>query len=281
MSGLQPPNQKNAENRIDAQGRLHEPCPNPRIVSLVPSLTELLFALELGDAVVGRTSFCIHPAGEVSKVPRIGGTKTPRIDKIAALAPTHVLVNVDENRREDVDALVELAIEPIVTHPLTVEDNMSLFRLLGAIFEREHQAQRLCADFRAARKRLSELQLSTAPRRVLYLIWFDPWMTVSNNTYIGSMLSLLNWTCVGHDPKIRYPTIDLVDIIDSKPDLIMLSSEPFPFKPKHREGLQRAFLEAGIAAPPIVDVDGEMMSWYGSRAIAALGYLRQLGQVSC
>ena len=152
----------------DAAGRSHTPCAEPRIVSLVPSLTELLFALQLGDRIVGRTSFCVHPAPEVDEIPRIGGTKTPRLDKISALAPTHVLVNIDENRREDVEALAAAGVEPVVTHPLSVDDNLALYELLGWVFERVELAEQLAGEFRAARQRLAEQRAqSEPPRRAL------------------------------------------------------------------------------------------------------------------
>ena len=130
----------------DALGKPHgRYSGSPRIVSLVPSLTELLVALDLAKALVGRTGFCIHPRQVVRRIPKLGGTKGFRIDKLRALKPTHVLVNIDENRREEVEALADFVPHLIVTHPLTVGDNLDLYRLLGGVFAREQRAEVLCA----------------------------------------------------------------------------------------------------------------------------------------
>ena len=132
--------------RTDWAGRAHPRAgPEPRIVSLVPSITELLFDLGLGPFVAGRTTFCVHPRPGVDTVPRVGGTKTVRLDRLRDLAPTHVIVNVDENRKEDVEAIESFAPHVIVTHPLEPADNPGLYRLLGSIFGREEAAERLAS----------------------------------------------------------------------------------------------------------------------------------------
>ena len=125
-----------ASQRTDWAGVVHPAAPAPRIASLVPSLTELLFALGLGESVVARTGFCVHPKPEVARVPKVGGTKDPDPARLAKLAPTHLIVNVDENRREVVDAARAFVPHVIVTHPLAPTDNPRLYRLFGAIFDR-------------------------------------------------------------------------------------------------------------------------------------------------
>ena len=140
----------------------------------MPSLTELLVALDLAEALVGRTGFCIHPRQVVRRVAKLGGTKGFAIDKLRALRPTHVLVNIDENRREEVEALSGFVPHLIVTHPLTALDNLTLYRLLGGIFKRETPAAALCADFAREWSALCLLAKTLPRQRMLYLIWREP-----------------------------------------------------------------------------------------------------------
>jgi ABC-type Fe3+-hydroxamate transport system substrate-binding protein len=242
-----------------------------RIVSLVPSITELLFHLGLGSRVVGRTSFCVHPRAELARVPRVGGTKKPRIERLRALRPTHVIVNVDENRKEDVEQIAGFTPHIIVTHPLKPDDNLALYRLLGSIFGRRDAAEQLCLAFQQARDELGAAAAALPERRVLYLIWRDPWMTVSRDTYISQMLALANWSTVCHDPEIRYPQVRPDAQLLEETDVVLFSSEPFPFKPGH---VSEFLAFAGITDVRCEHIDGEMTSWYGSRAVQGLRYLR-------
>ena len=261
----------------------------PRIVCLVPSITELLCDLGLAGQLVGRTGFCIHPWETVREIPKVGGTKDVKLDRIRELAPTHVVVNVDENRKEDAEALAEFVPEVLVTHPQSPRDNLALFRQMGEAFGREEEAERLCAEFEDAYARASAAERS--PRDVLYLIWREPWMTVAPDTYIAQTLALFNWhTVPREDPdepktreeievcrpqgdkvrglgRLRYPEVDLAALA-GRVDRVLLSSEPFHFKQEHVAEV--AELVAGAAVSLI---DGEMTSWYGSRAIAGLEYL--------
>ena len=265
----------------DAAGTVHAPAPrDARIVSLVPSITELLFDLGVGDRVVGRTPFCIHPRDGVSNVPRMGGTKTPRLDRIRALEPTHVIVNVDENRREDADALTAFIPNVIVTHPLGPRDNPALYRLVGGIFASGEATERLCRAFEGAFSALQSAVRTLPERRVLYLIWRDPWMTVSRDTYVSRTLALVNLLTVGDNPDRRYPEIALDAGLLAGVDLVLLSSEPFPFKARHIAEI-RAHADAnGVRCPSIRLFDGEMASWYGSRAIRAMDYLARFAAAS-
>ena len=258
----------------DAAGTTHAPASgDARIVSLVPSITELLFDLGAGDRVVGRTPFCIHPHDRVADVPRVGGTKTPRLDRIRALEPTHVIVNVDENRREDADALAAFVPNVIVTHPLGPRDNPALYRLVGGIFAAREATERLCRAFGQAITALENAARGFPPRRVLYLIWRDPWMTVSPDTYVSRTLALVNLvtTAGGCDDRgRRYPELVPTPELLGRVDLVLLSSEPFPFKERHVAEIRAL---AGARYPGIRLFDGEMASWYGSRAIRAMDYL--------
>ena len=250
----------------------------PRIVCLVPSVTELLCELGLGESLVGRTGFCIHPWETVRRIPKVGGTKDLKLERIRELEPTHVVVNVDENRCEDAEALAELVPEVVVTHPLAPRDNLGLYRQMGAAFGREAEAERLCAEFEAAYAEATIAAAERPPREVLYLIWRDPWMTVSADTYIAQTLALFGWhqvpaaadhgAAAGGEAAGRYPEVDLADYV-GRVDRVLLSSEPFHFKPEHVEEVAAAVGGAAVSL-----IDGEMTSWYGSRAIAGLRYLR-------
>ena len=269
----------------DARGTLHPRHGDRtalRIVSLVPSLTELLCDLGLSDAIVGRTGFCIHPAAAVARIPKVGGTKQVNVEKIRRLAPTHLVVNIDENEKPVVDALATFVPHVVVTHPQGPRDNRDLYRLFGHVFACEPEADGLCARFDAAWEALEQARRDGASpaRRVLYLIWKDPWMTVARDTYIAAMLALIGWHQVDVtdtvDPSTpsstRYPAIDLPrasrDI-----DLLLLSSEPYPFADAHVAALS-------TTVPDVRLVDGERLSWYGSRAIAGLDYLRTLASAA-
>jgi ABC-type Fe3+-hydroxamate transport system substrate-binding protein len=260
--------------RSDALGVQHPPADgDPRIVSLVPSITELLFYLGLGEQVVGRTSFCIHPEAALANVPRVGGTKTLRMDKLRALRPSHVIVNIDENRQEDVEPIAAFAPHVVVTHPLVPDDNLALYRFVGGIFGRQQEAERLCVAFQQARDELADAAAMLPTRRVLYLIWRDPWMTVSRDTYIAQMLALANWQTVCHNPEVRYPEVRADEKLLANTDMVLFSSEPFPFKATHIDEWRQL---SGDTRTPCAFIDGEMTSWYGNRAVEGLRYLRKL-----
>lgn len=265
---------------IDAVGCEHRPvAPDgavPRIVSLVPSLTELLCDLGLASRLVGRTGFCIHPADVVGTIPKVGGTKNVNIDKIRKLAPTHLVVNIDENEKPTVEALAQFIPHVIVTHPLTPGDNLPLYRLLGGIFGAEDKAEMLCAAFEQEYQALRVLP-KQPPQIMLYCIWKDPWMTISPDTYIAGMLAEIGWQCWTADRSgtsgARYPKFEWSDEVAHAIDGVLLSSEPYRFTEVHVDALEKQI------GKPVQLVDGEMMSWYGSRAIRGLHYLRRL--ISC
>ena len=258
----------------DATGTLHAPATGDvRIVSLVPSITELVIDLGLARELVGRTGFCVHPRDIVRRIPKVGGTKDVDLDKVRALRPTHAIVNVDENRKETADALREFVANVIVTHPLAPEDNLALYRLISGIFAREAAAEDLCARFESALAETKRAAARFAPERVLYLIWRDPWMTVSRDTYISRTLALVNWNTVPIAAPVRYPSLALDEATLANADVVMLSSEPYRFTERHVAEL--AAMPA-LAKKRVMLVDGEMTSWYGSRAIAGLKYLAAL-----
>ena len=258
----------NPSHLVDVLGHQHLPAPGARIVSLVPSITELLCDLGLAARLVGRTGFCIHPRAQVEAIPKIGGTKDVNIDKIRRLAPTHLVVNIDENEKPTVDKLAEFVPNIVVTHPVAPRDNLALARLMGGIFGREAEAERWCADFEAEYAALRALP-NMAKRTVLYCIWQDPWMSVSRDTYIAAMLAELGWE-VPQLGEARYPSFAWSEALVEQLDAVLLSTEPYRFTEAHADALEK---QLGI---PVFLVDGEMMSWYGSRALAGLRYLREV-----
>jgi ABC-type Fe3+-hydroxamate transport system substrate-binding protein len=253
----------------------------PRIASLVPSVTELVLALGLGHRLVARTGFCIHPAEGLRDIPKVGGTKDVNLTKLERLAPTHVIVNVDENRRETVDALRAFVPVVIVTHPCAPEDNLALVAQLAEAFDSEPGVR---ARAQALREALAiELDAtrpgSHPPRRVLYLIWRDPWMTVARDTYISRLLARVAWHTLppvegGPHGAARYPALTghepwLADVQE-----VLLSSEPYRFDASHVAEAQALCPQARVRL-----VDGELLSWYGPRAVPGLRYLRELARV--
>jgi ABC-type Fe3+-hydroxamate transport system substrate-binding protein len=257
-----------AEGVVDAAGVTHARAgADARIVSLVPSITELVCDLGLADRLVGRTGFCIHPWETVRRIPKVGGTKDVRLERIRELAPTHVIVNVEENRRETAEALAEFVPEIVVTYPREPRDNLELYRLLGAIFDREVEAGRLCQRFQEAAAGLEER--SWPSERVLYLIWRGPWMTVSTETYISRTLALRGWETRPPSASAPYPEVTLEQFAGDV-DRVLLSSEPYHFHERHVEEVARALPGAQVSL-----IDGEMTSWYGSRAIAGMRYLAE------
>jgi len=241
-------------------------------VSLVPSITELVCDLGLAAQLVGRTGFCVHPREVVRRIPKVGGTKDVDLGKLRALRPTHVILNIDENRKEDSRALAEFVPELIVTHPLAPIDNLALYRLIGGIFGREDQAEALCGEFEAAYAALQTAARAFPLDRVLYLIWKNPWMTVSRDTYVSRMLALVKWETVPAECTDRYPKIQLDSGVLDGADAVLLSSEPYSFREGHLAELRA---EPLLAKKRIALIDGAMTAWYGSRAIEGLGYLRR------
>ena len=260
---------------VDAAGTPHAAVTAPpRIVSLVPSLTELLCDLGLDGALVGRTGFCIHPRASVRGIPKVGGTKDVAIARIRELAPTHVVVNIDENEKPTVAELARFIPHVIVTHPLAPQDNLPLYRLLGGIFCRAARAEALCAEFARAYDEAAAACAALPRQNVLYLIWRQPWMTVARDTYISRTLALVGWDTLPADARVRYPEVELDAALLADVDHVLLSSEPYRFRERDIGSVQK-LLRRG-ARCHVRLIDGEWTSWYGSRAIHGL---RELGRL--
>lgn len=250
----------------------------PRIVSLVPSITELVCELGLSAALVGRTGFCIHPRASVRGIPKVGGTKDVDLKRIRELAPTHVIVNIDENQKPTVDALAAFVPHIIVTHPLAPLDNLALYRLLGGIFARLERAEELCVEYGHAYDAAVAACAALPRQSVLYLIWRKPWMTVSRETYISRTLALAGWDTLPAEAPRRYPALELDAALFANVDHVLLSSEPYRFRERDI-GVVQKLLPPG-AHCSVRLIDGEMTSWYGSRAIRGLDYLVRFRQTT-
>ena len=261
-----------APRLTDWTGRRHDPAPDARILSLVPSLTETLFALGLGDNIVGRTAFCVHPADKVKGVKSVGGTKQVNWRKVDAARPTHVVLNVDENPKEMAEEMTARGIVPVVTHPLSPADNGPLIRLLGDVFGRPDAAEDLARQFEDALAAVTPAR-PMAETRVLYLIWKGPWMTVGPDTYIARTLDLIGWRTWASAVETRYPEFEMTNAVLGDVDRVLFSTEPFPFTEDHLAAFRADHPDHAAKAQR---VDGEMLSWYGVRAAAGLSYLKDL-----
>jgi ABC-type Fe3+-hydroxamate transport system substrate-binding protein len=248
----------------------------PRIASLVPSATELIVALGLGEHLVARTGFCTHPIEALASVPKVGGTKDVNLSKLRGLAPTHVVVNVDENTKDVFDAMAAWGVTRVVTHPQGPADVLNLIDQLAAPFldlpPVAERAGQLKAELAAA---LAEPALAET-RTVVYLVWRDPWMTVASDTYIARLLAHAGWRTLpcqagGDSGSARYPTLNADDPIWRQTDEVWLSSEPYAFKALHLQEVQSLAPQAKVRL-----VDGELCSWWGARTAAGLAYVRSL-----
>ncbi|SHF47880.1 ABC-type Fe3+-hydroxamate transport system, substrate-binding protein [Salegentibacter echinorum] len=237
-----------------------------RIVSLVPSQTELLIDLGLEEELVGITKFCVHPKQlrEVKKV--VGGTKEVHLEKIKTLNPDLILCNKEENTKEMVLALEKIA--PVhVSDIIEIGDAFSLMRQYGEIFKKEALAKTMITTIKRKMKVLQESLSGKPIKKVAYFIWKKPLMVVGKDTFVDKLLSLNNFENVFKES--RYPATTLKEVKEKNPDLLLLSSEPFPFQEKHKTYFSEVDAE-------IMLVDGEYFSWYGSRLAGAMDYFKKL-----
>ncbi|MCW3122029.1 MAG: cobalamin-binding protein [Flavipsychrobacter sp.] len=242
------------------------PYPPKRIVSLVPSQTELLYDLGLNEEVVGITKFCVHPDEWFRNKKRVGGTKTVHLDIIYELQPDLIIANKEENTREQVEELSTLY--PIwVSDIKTIDDGLQMIRAVGELTANSAEAILLADNIANG---FAQLNKASKPIRVAYFIWRKPWMCAGGDTFISNMITTAGWENVLADLQ-RYPEIRLEELANKQVDLVLLSSEPYPFKDAHI-----AEIQAVLPAAKILLVDGELFSWYGSRMREAVSYLEKL-----
>lgn len=248
---------------VDQMGREVNLAGKPqRIVSLVPSQTELLFSLGVGDHVVGRTKFCIHPGDQVKDVQRVGGTKNINMEVIDKLDPDLIIGNKEENEKSQIEAL-EQKYSVWMSDVRGLNSAVEMIMMLGEVCRRESQAIELTSGIQKEFRTLKKQPLIP----VAYLIWHNPMMVAGAGTFIDKMLHLGNFENVV-DIR-RYPEVEMEQL--SKASCLMLSSEPYPFKATHIE-----LFKAELPNTQIKLVDGELFSWYGSRLLKTPAYLRQL-----
>ncbi|MCF6128745.1 helical backbone metal receptor [Flavobacterium sp. AS60] len=257
---------------VDQLGTSHtfETAPK-RIVSLVPSQTELLYDLGLEESIVGITKFCVHPFHFKSTKKIIGGTKKVHFEKIRLLQPDIIIANKEENTLEIVEELSKIC--PVwVTDIIALEDNLKMISDFGLLFNKRTEAQKWVDKINFAHYDFLSFIKDKEAQKVAYFIWANPYMVAGNNTFINEMLKLNNFQNIYQNREERYPEIIIQKMrIQGDPDLVLLSSEPFPFTDEHAFEIGRFTHHAKT-----IFVDGEMFSWYGSRLVKAFDYFKRL-----
>jgi ABC-type Fe3+-hydroxamate transport system substrate-binding protein len=239
-----------------------------RIVSLVPSQTELLFDLGLDEEVLGITKFCIHPDSWFKTKTRVGGTKTVNIERVKSLQPTLIIANKEENTKTDIEALEKIA--PVwISDVKDLESAYDMIEKIGFLTGKSENASALLQAIRTSFEKIHKI---FPPKKVLYVIWNDPMMVAGKITFINAMLEHIGLKNAAESSS-RYPEMTMAEAKEINPELIFLSSEPFPFKGKHILEFEKHFTESRV-----VLVDGEMFSWYGSRLRKCEGYFGGLVQ---
>ena len=243
--------------------------PARRIVSLVPSTTELLCAVGLADALVGVTVYCVEPRDVVRGKTRVGGEKDPDLAVIRALAPDLVVANIEENRREDVEALRAAGLRVWLAYPRSVAESLAMVRELGEVTGADEGARRLLAELEpllaAVRARLA----GRRPTPVFYPIWREPWMTIGADTYIHDVLTTCGGANVFAD-RARYPTVTLAEVAERAPEVVLLPDEPFRFRRAHLRDFAPFPAMPAVRDGRVHLVDGKRFSWHGPRLAEAL-----------
>ncbi|WP_396153444.1 ABC transporter substrate-binding protein [Flavobacterium sp.] len=258
-------------NFVDQIGVEHSFKTTPkRIVSLVPSQTELLYDLGLEEEIVGITKFCVHPKHFKTTKQIVGGTKQVKFDKIKALQPEIIIANKEENTKEIVEELSKIC--PVwVTNIITIEDNLQMISDFGKLFNKRTEAQKWTDKITFAYNDFQQFIKDKPFQKVAYFIWANPYMVAGKDTFINEMLVLNRFENI-YKEKGRYPEIELEKIRkEGDPEVVFLSSEPFPFKDEHAFEIGRCTHHAKT-----IFVDGELFSWYGSRILKAFPYFKKL-----
>ena len=256
---------------VDDLGRSVELVVAPtRIVSLVPSLTETLFAIGSGAAVVGVTRYCEEPADAVVALPKVGGTKNPDLAAIRDLAPDVVIMNAEENRREDFEALAGAGLAVFVTEPKTVADGIRAIVHLGELSGAVARAAALADEQAAALRAATAANAGRRPVRCFCPIWRKPWMAFNADTYAHDVLRVAGGANVCADAPVRYPTVALETIAAAAPEVVLLPDEPYAFTERDRPALAPLADTPALRNGRVHFVDGKALAWYGPRIAGAL-----------
>lgn len=237
-----------------------------RIICTVPSLTEFLYDLGLAAQIIGVTKFCDHPKSLTKKVQKIGGTKNVNLEKVEELKPDLIITNKEENQKDQILALAENH-KVLVTNIKDLASSFEGLRLISRATHKEKKGDEIVSIIKEQQELFDFDQFEKL--KVAYLIWKGPYMTIGHDTFIHDILDKTGFINV-FENRERYPQISIAQIKSCDPDLIMLSSEPFPFKEKHAKEIEQE-LDC-----PIILVNGEYFSWYGSRMIFAFKYINDL-----
>ena len=249
--------------------------PPQRIVSLIPSITELLFSLGLDERIVGVTRFCTYPPEGVTKKIKVGGGKDPDLKRILDLQPDLVIANVEENRREDVEALRAASVPVFVTYPRTVREGIELIFTLGGLTETVPVAEAMAGPIEQVYRETVEQTRGRRPVKVFCPIWRRPYMSINRDTYVHDVIRVSGGENIFADRLERYPEVALEDVERLQPEVVLLPDEPYPFKAKHIEELRTLDVPA-IRDGRIFLIDGKILSWYGPRIGDSLRVLREL-----
>lgn len=242
--------------------------PPRRIISLVPSQTELLYDLGLDKEVVGITKFCVHPNEWFRRKTRVGGTKQVKLDIIEQLQPDLIIGNKEENERSQIEALATKY--PVwMSDVYTLNDAVNMIEAIGELVDKAENAKNLSKRINVAFDTFHK-ECTTPTLRAAYFIWRKPYIVVASDTFIDEMLRIAGFVNVFAERE-RYPDITLEELAEAAPKIILLSSEPYPFKEKHFDEFKRVCPNAVIKL-----VDGELFSWYGSRLLHTPAYFRRL-----
>lgn len=268
----------NVHSIIDARGKTVIIPRNPqRIVSLICSITESLFELGLEKRITGRTNYCIRPAPAVNRIKKIGGPKNPDVEKILIDNTDLVIANIEENEEKDIVRLENEGVPVFVTYPRSVMDSLELIKTLGTITGTEKQALKWYEKAERIIHNTSKTTSAvTSHPSVIYLIWRKPYMTINKDTYINDLIRFCGGKNLYAENQDRYPEISLDEIVSAQPEIIILPSEPFPFKKKHADEINRCKDIPAVRHKRVYLADGEMFSWFGVRMIPGLPYAQKI-----
>jgi ABC-type Fe3+-hydroxamate transport system substrate-binding protein len=246
-----------------------------KIISLVPSITETLFELGLDSEIVGITRYCVRPAEKVKDRLKVGGTKDPDLQGIVKLKPDVVIVNIDENRKEDADYFEQQGIRLLVTFPNTIQESLAMIEEFGREFSVEPKAGELCGQIRA------RMDFHPPARKTsLALVWRSPYMTAAKETYVHHICKFFGFDLVAplHD-TVRYPELSDQSIAHLDPEVVLFPDEPYPFKPTHLEEFRKKFPDSkAVKQNKLALFNGQHLTWFGYGTLRALREFPELAE---
>ncbi|MGH2603479.1 MAG: helical backbone metal receptor, partial [Dehalococcoidia bacterium] len=245
-------------------------APPRAIVSLVPSLTEALFAMGAEQTVIGRTTYCVEPAGVVARVPAVGGTKNPDVAQIIALQPDLVIASAEENVREHVEALIDAGLRVYVSLPATVRRALAELADLAVLVRRQAEAAPWLAEAATLVETLTTRRVGRSGVPYFCPIWRRPYMVAAPDTYMSDLLRLCGGANIYAEGPARYYSVELTDVARHRPEMVLLPSEPYPFAAKHLPEIQAFAGMPAVRDGHVHLIDGQWITWYGPRIAPSL-----------